>query len=321
MIKISAQDKNKQVEIQSTRPLYASQILIGKTPEQALSTLPLLFNICGIAQSHAGYLAIEQKMNRKKDFSQQTAREMLVLAENAREYLLRLFLDAPSLFQIDNSTLELSYLGQMTKAFSSALFKEGRAFAFDSQLNAELSEVTLLIDKLEQFLIDTQFQMPLNGWANLQNDTLQQWAKEYDSLAGKIIKMLYDKNWTSQGYADFNALPVLDEKELLETFNASKVTQFIAQPEWQGQCFETSALSRQFSHPLVKALHQKYSTGLITRWVARLTELASIPDQMRQLHKQIINHDSFIAKENEHSSLGIAQVEAARGRLVHQVEI
>lgn len=40
-----------RVEISSSRPLQASRVMIGKTPEEVLKVLPLMYNVCGVAQA------------------------------------------------------------------------------------------------------------------------------------------------------------------------------------------------------------------------------------------------------------------------------
>jgi Ni,Fe-hydrogenase I large subunit len=122
----------------------------------------------------------------------------------------------------------------------------------------------------------------------------------------------------------------LDESYLLEKFSASDAEQFIAQPQWQGHCYETTMLSRQFEQPLIQALHREFDSTLITRWVARLVELANIPQQLRNMLQQLNDVETTTGditdSTNEPCSVqnatqGMAQIEAARGRLIHHVKI
>jgi coenzyme F420-reducing hydrogenase alpha subunit len=318
IVNLYPQDQPTSVEIHSTRSLHASKILVGKTPEQVLSIIPLLFNICGIAQSHAAYLAIEQKTDRTKDSERETAREILLFAENAREYLLRLFLDAPRLFQVNSQNTNLSYLAHVTKDFSIALFEKGKAFSLNARLNTKLDSVSELIETLENFLEKNVFQSALEEWQNYSKTNVQQWAGKTDTLAARIVNLLFETEWGMQGGAGCSVLPELDVRTLFELFNGDDAERFIARPEWHGQCFETTSLSRQLEHPLIQELSETYSSGLLTRWVARLIELATIPTQMRLLSKQLINDNLFVSQAG---NAGIAQVEAARGRLIHRVDI
>ena len=92
-------ENTSAVEILSSRPVLASNILVGKSPEQVLNLLPLMFNVCGIAQGRVAISAISQQLDIHSSIAQEKARDMLVLAETAREHLMRIFLDWPDLFQ------------------------------------------------------------------------------------------------------------------------------------------------------------------------------------------------------------------------------
>lgn len=348
-IDLYPQRKNSaRVKLSSTRPLHATKIFIGKTPQQVLSVIPLLFSICSVAQSRAALTAIEQNLEIDSTQELETAREMLVLVENAKEHLFRLFIDWPKLFNLKNSNNELPYLSQMLGEFQAALFQNGDAFQLNSELNTDLSktepaEIEQLIDKLEQYLRQHVFCQSTKSWLEITDiHALHQWAQNNDSVAANSISFICDQGWASQGLTDCAQLPALDEKHLLKQFNHSNAEQFIAEPQWQGHCFETTTLTRQFEQPLIQALHKEFHATLITRWVARLVELASIPDQLRTLQQQLISPDDGDSKAitNDSSSgntlqgltqqslakealtkQGLAQIEAARGRLIHRVSI
>ena len=309
------------VEISSSRPLQASKILIGKTPEQALTIIPLLFNICGIAQSRAALSAIQQCMLLNINPAMEISRDILVLIENSKEHLLRIFLDWPKLFNQDANNLDLSYLSQLVDNFKFAIFYQGQAFSLDSKLDINATKVETQIRKLEQYLDDYLFSITPEDWLTNKNiDSLKKWARNCDSIVAHAINTICKQGWASQGYTNCNQLPELDNETLLKYFDASDVEQFIAKPEWQGCCHETTALTRQFEHPLIQSLYQEFNTTLITRWVARLIELASIPQQLRSMLKDITEKNSTKGYEKKVDQ-GLAQIEAARGRLIHRVEI
>lgn len=312
-----------RVILNSSRPLQAAKIFIGKTPEQTLDTIPLLFNICGVAQSRAALAAIEKNLGIKSRSELETARDMLMLVENAKEHLLRIFIDWPELFKLKINASQLPYLSQMLPAFKSALFHDAQAFNMHSRLNDEYRNTDYLIDKLEQYLQQHVFAQNCEDWLQIQNiHQLQQWAQQCDSIAAHTIHVICNQGWPSQGLTDFQHLPELDEATLLEKFNGRDAQQFIAQPQWHGQCYETTTLNRQYEQPLIRALHNEFHSTLITRWLARLVELASIPHQLRSLQQQL-NEQKNTTAENacNKKAQGLKQVEATRGRLIHHVEI
>ena len=314
-----------RVELSSSRPLHAAKIFIGKTPEQALSTIPLLFSICGIAQSRAALASIEQNIKTDKDPALETARDMLVLVENAKEHLFRLFIDWPRLFKLKTDNSNLAYLGQIISSFKSALFQQGDAFSLDSKLAEHCKHADYLIDKLEQYLQQHVFCETTENWLKINDiEALRQWAQQCDSVAAKSICIICDQGWASQGLTEAEQLPLLDENYLLKYFNASNAEQFIAQPQWQGQCRETTTLTRQFEQPLIQSLYKEFHSTLITRWVSRLVELASIPHQLRSLLQQLTDTATTTSADistDKQTPQGLAQVEAARGRLIHRVDI
>jgi Ni,Fe-hydrogenase I large subunit len=314
-----------RVELSSSRPLHASKIFIGKTPEQALSIIPLLFSICGIAQSRAALASIEQNIKHDIDPALETARDMLVLVENAKEHLFRLFIDWPRLFKLETDNNNLAYLSQIINEFKSALFQQGDAFSLDSKLAEHCENANSLIDKLDQYLQQHVFCESTKNWLEIKDiNDLHQWAQQCDSVAANSIRIICDQGWASQGLTDAEQLPLLDENYLLKQFNSSNAEQFIAQPQWQGHCCETTTLSRQFEHPMIQALFKEFHTTLITRWVARLVELASIPDQLRNRLQQLTDMVATTPvniSANKKTVYGLAQIEAARGRLIHRVGI
>ena len=250
---------------------------------------------------------------------------MLVLVENAKEHLFRLFIDWPKLFDLKTSNNELPYLSQIMGEFKAALFQNSDAFSLGSKLNEHLKDTDQLIDKLDQYLQQHVFCQSTKNWLEIKDiQVLHRWANQCDSIAANSIGFICDQGWASQGLTDCEQLPQLDVKNLLNQFSKTNADQFIAEPQWQGHCFETTTLTRQFEQPLIQSLYKEFHATLITRWVARLVELARIPDQLRMLQQQLIDTiktSSTINSQNKKTVQGIAHVEAARGRLIHHVSI
>lgn len=310
-----------RVEITSSRPLQASRVMIGKSPEEVLNILPLMYNVCGVAQARTSLKAIQSKLSLPTARNAEAARNMLVLVENAREHLFRILIDWPTLFKLQQDQSQLPLLGRLIKQFKMALFANGDAFSLHSQLQPDGALIRQLIDQLEQTLQHAIYHQPTEQWLQINDiDTLYNWSKGHDSTATNSLSIICDHGWTSQGFSRLDPLPQLDNQELIQRFNDSNAQRFIAEPEWHGQQYETTTLSRQMDQPLIQSLAQEFHNTLITRWVARLLELARIPAQLHQLLSDIEAPDSIQMISNN-SNCGIAQTEAARGRLIHRVEI
>jgi len=315
-------NQHEQVNVQSTRPVHAAKIFIGKTPEQTLSLIPLLFSVCGVAQSRASLSAIMQALGDTQNATAEHARDLIVLSETAKEHCLRIFMDWPKLFKLDINTQALPYLSQIIPSFKAALFEQGDAFSLSSRCHIQSDQITTLIEALEKHLVQYVFHCPLQDWLNINSiDALYDWSEknQHSGAAAYSLRHICEQSWTSQGHSTCQPLPNLKNSLLATTLNSQSAKQFIEQPTWQGEQYETNSLSRQIQHPLLQCLHSEFDDGLITRWTARLVELALIPQHMRDLHKNINN--TPIEASPASQILGIAQVEAARGRLIHRVEL
>ncbi|WP_234697184.1 nickel-dependent hydrogenase large subunit [Nitrosophilus alvini] len=109
--------------------------------------------------------------------------------------------------------------------------------------------------------------------------------------------------------------------EKTQTFTYSKNVYY------KDKFYETGPLARQMllKQPLVREFHRKLKDSAITRIVARVAETALLLQKTRDLLKCLdIDAPSYIRpKKNIHkiSGSGIGVVEAARGSLIHKIEI
>ncbi len=313
-------NRGSRVKIHSSRPVKVSKVMIGKPVESVLSMIPLIYNICGIAQSNTCLKAVQQNLNLDQQPAEENAREMLVLAETAREHLFRIFVDWPKLFNLDSSILLPPSSAQQLNKFKQALFINGDAFSLSSELKPQVTQLKQLIDNLEQDLQQQVFNTASQNWLNMNNiDELNQWMQKCDSMAARSIRIIMDKNWAAEGFSDCLHLPELGSKDLLKRFTGEEADNFITQPDWKGHHYETTTLTRQQHHPLIQQLMRQFNNALITRWIARLIELASIPQQLGDLLTQLEHTDTTVGINN--NTTGLAQTEAARGRLIHHVQI
>jgi len=154
----------------------------------------------------------------------------------------------------------------------------------------------------------------------LNNNDIRNWAEQTDTLAAQAINLIRQIKSETLGYIEPNHLPELENEELLRRLNADDANRFIAKPQWSGQCYETTSLSRQHQQPLIQSLSNDSQNNILHRWVARLIELAKIPQKLQQLSKMVIQED-FSGYNVQQNSIGISQIETARGRLIHRANI
>ncbi|OEJ65338.1 nickel-dependent hydrogenase large subunit [Magnetovibrio blakemorei] len=302
------------VGIASSRPLRITSLFAGKTPENVLALIPTLYSICGTAQTCAAVGAFEHALGLHVSPSIRAAREIAVWAETAREHLLRLvmMIGRPSeRFGIG----DIMPMTQQMKAALDSVFKLGA----DGDCAGDLAEH---IDRLDDYLARAVYGEPLGTWRARQGSAaLAPWIAAQSTDVAALLGQIDQKEWWRIGGAGaLDGLPLLKGADLV---NAMKTDDFIAFPTWQGHSYETTPLARQAQESVIRDLMAQSGTGLMTRLIALLVELAKIPDHMRQLLDASksetiggLNKDIATAVEK---GIGLAQVEAARGRLAHAV--
>jgi len=292
-------DTRDRVRIHSSRPLEATRLLDGKRPEEARELIRLLFTLCGEAQSRAAEAALAQAEGRPERNPRHGA--LLVLMENAREHLLRLFIDGPRLLDGNDQTRQLQPIMPLLDSLRQAENDDERSDC---------------IDQLDRQLAERVFAMPTGQWLDITGiDELERWIERCETPAATNLHQLCRQGWAAQGHQSLAALPPLDPRPLLQRMQEPG---FTARPDWLGRQYETSSLTRQRYHPLIVELLREFGTGLLTRQAARLIELARLPGLMRQRLRQPLATSSG---SDLPTGCGLAQVEAARGRLIHAVEL
>ncbi len=310
------------VSIRSTRPLQAARIFEGKSVPEVLMQLPLLFSICGVAQATAATRAFKQALGRRETGTTDRARALLVDMESAREHLWRILLDWPTLLNEAVDARRAAAIQPLLPALRQALFGQADAFALETPAQVDMSAVTTVIERLEQLLAEQVFDGSADAWRAMTTKTaLHDWAHSADSVAARLLRQVIVRDWQAVAACDVAPLPALPPARLNAQLATGDAETFIAAPRWETRPRETSALTRQADHGLTRALREHYGNGLLTRLTARLLALASIPGDMRRLlagldDSPVDGTDGALA-----GGIGIGQVEAARGRLVHRVEL
>lgn len=318
-IYLEKQDINR-VNISSSRPLKVTDMFVGKTPDQVLNIIPMMFNICGFAQSRASLLAFQSCLNIKPDSHSETARDLLLITEMVREHLMRITIDWPRLFDFQYKPHNLPFVNQLANNLKTILFTDGRAFTLDSQLDIEHKSLVQQLSKLTQYLETYVYGCNLTDWLDIiDSDELRMWSTQTDTVAANVVNTTFEKQWQSIGQAKTTHLDSLDENVFLVELEKVISDEFIAQPNWSGDYCETTSLSRQHNQPLIENLSHEYGNSLLTRIVSRLVELGRLSQQLNHLFHQLempgLKSTDLIA------SNGLAMVETARGKLIHQVKL
>ncbi len=254
------------VQISSNRTAAVARLLAGRKTDEALELLPMVFSLCGHAHSAAARLASGRGPVDMR----------LVLAENAREHLLRIMLGWKASAPPMPAPPIMALVGDMRVAIESGSHPRV-ADALDSYLQSHVFGCPP-----EDFLAG-------KSWLGAPTQ------------AAAYLRNIEERGWQSLGQSQPAPLPPMAGDELARRMQEPD---FCRRPDWQGSPRETGPFARHAQHPLVAS----QGTGLMARLMARLVELALLPDQMRRSTLQ-----------DATPPLGV--VETARGRLVHMAEI
>ncbi|MET0101725.1 MAG: nickel-dependent hydrogenase large subunit [Sedimenticola sp.] len=319
-------DRVTGVDISSSRPLQMPRIFAGKSMDYLLGTVPLLFSLCGTAQACAAVTACERAMGQEAGDRGKAGRALLVLLETAKEHAWRINHGWAELLGEREQPEPVARLIALMSRFRATLYGELNPFLPDSAPVLERPDQLMpLLAQLEEILEESIYSGTATDWLTLDScDQLLAWASAGESVAARFIDHLVTERLASVGSAHKRALPALDTGALDSQLAAEDAALFIARPTWEGDSCETGPFTRMLERPLMAALRREYGDGLLTRATARLLELATIPEQLRALVDRLAL-DGAEGVESGSQQLapgrGIAQVEAARGRLVHRVEL
>jgi len=275
------------VQFLSQRLPLASRVFEGKPIITVLRELPLLFNVCAQAQSVAAVRAIANACGLDASPALEQRRDLLLALESLREHAWRLLLDWP----------EQLGLVQRTETFA-PLYQ-----ALNRLLKTANPDGVYTLSADTQQIAD-------------QTDLRQDWQACRTAVAAALdrawentlLEQLQTKNWGQVGEVTSAALPSLPAVEIAKILQSDQAESFITAPEWQGHCRETGPWPRQQAN-----LPSHWGTGLPARLAARFLESRALLEQITALL------EGEAASKHIPAKAGVAQVEAARGRLIHSV--
>ena len=274
-------------EIRSTRPM-AAQILKGKTPEQVLQIVPLLFSVCGRAQGAAASAALQAAQQGGLAVSATAERQ--IRCEAIQEHLWRVMLDWPKL-------LGLPQQEQRFTAWYSMLRKIGAG---------EADMPTFLYEFARDGL-----GMPLSEWRALDSyDALQIWFSKAHSPMAQLLSALDEPKHIRSGQNSSRLLPAWTAAEAQQACAGKWNTDFSARPEWLGGAAETGAWTYFADNRLLRDVAQQGRSKALIRLLARVMDVVEMAS-------------GCVAPRLDVASPavgeGIAVVRTARGLLMHHV--
>lgn len=312
------------VTIASSRPLELTRALVGLSAEQAIATVPLLFAICGMAQATATAEAVSVASGMMVNRSKRTAREMLVLAEAAREHLIAMVRGLAILAAAPAEQDALLPILRNYQRLRSTIDPNGTAFDLHAASNLDAAAVSSSISAFEEVIESQVLGEPCDTFlARVSTEDFHAWAKPCATSAQRFAAGVSETGRADDGDAVMRPVPRDCAAELAPRMLERQARTFLAAPLWAGAPCETTALARQAARPLVQALRAAHGNGVFTRLAARLVELATLPGVMRSVLRQEADVASpwYISAHQFEAHAGVSEVETARGRLIHCVRL
>jgi hypothetical protein len=250
------------------------------------------------------------------------AHHILAWVETAKEHLWRILIDWSGELGRPAVHNALRHLLPLQMEARSALFGKKSPYGLDVRLALDAAKLVGVSHAIAALIRGAVLGVNPDRWLAIHDfKAFTKWLQRDECIAPAWLKQLLEQQAAAVGKGTLGFLPEMLPAELDQRLGGSEAAQFIAAPDWHGAQCETTPFARQSDHPLVSELTRRYGSGLLPRNLARLVELASIPQRICDL-LQALNR---LKGERDRSALpdgiGIGQVEAARGRLVHRLEL
>jgi hypothetical protein len=301
--------------ITSSRPMHATQLFEGKTIEQTLQILPLLFNICANAQAVTAVRSIESALKLPSNDLVESQREVLVAIESLREQSLQVLMQWPSFI---GESLNNGALSDIVQSLNKLIL----TFKPKQLLRCGADKVNPITDEQRALWIHCQahlntiiFNSDHEVWQQNNLDKIDHWAQAQQTQAARFLDWLSQQCWKDAGRSDIKPLPDINDGELAQRMKEDQ-QQFTAQPDWKTSCYEASWFNYQQTHPVIRQLRDHVGNGIYTRSIARLIEIATLMNTLQDvfLSNTILTKPVSLVE-------GLANTYAARGRLSHYVEL
>jgi coenzyme F420-reducing hydrogenase alpha subunit len=304
--------------VNSSRPVLACRVLEGKPAAQAVASVPLLFSICGRAQTVAAATALEAASGRSMSTAVGRLRELAVAAECAQEHLWRFLLDLPVLLGEPPRSARFVV---MRRRFDDlrARAASGTAWWAEAGDLRDLRAWRVLAGDLAEFLENELLGMAPARFLELADEEdIAAWLERGKGLAAPLLARLRDAAPVRDDKGE-PALMTLPSAAALAGEFASAIAGsdgFAAAPVLGGAPLESGALAREARTPAVAAMLARRGRSAGLRLFARLMELARLAGRMRDLSHGV-NDSPWLRMARDGAGAGLAAVETARGVLIH----
>ncbi|HIG88980.1 nickel-dependent hydrogenase large subunit [Candidatus Thioglobus sp.] len=319
-IKIEVEGRHgqvKSVSITSSRPLHITQLFKSKSIFSVSDLLNTLYQLCNTAHQFSFLRLLDDSGIVKLSQNEKLAYQLLLDIETIREHCFSI---ASKWNPESDKSVDTNIINLLTtlKEIGTFLFPDSDPLSLRDKNLQDYKSIDKLITKLESqlglFLIGNNSNV-FDQFSDL--DHFNRWLKNSDSRSTTFLNFLKDHKFDQLGNIEALHMPKVDLQDFSTLMQDSN---FIKQPMYQGQVFETTPLSRQSKSPLIKQLSEIYGNGLFVRSVAQLVEVFELLKGIKCNYIKLKAEEiSYHFQYSEGESNAIVQLDAARGNLVHQM--
>ena len=343
--------KNEKIEFvdisfNSTRGI--ENILKGRPAQDALVINPRVCGICNHAHLMATVKALEScyeniEISKKAEMIRELTLNFELIHNHFKWFYLTLF----PLFGFKQEILKASYPSQvMSKAIAvfggqyphtSYAIVGGIAsdvtsmdiVKVDSYIEEVISffEKNLVDNKVEKFIGCSDVDMAVKSSGDLSKILNEIKKREWTNLGKSYDRFIVFGNNSFFRSGKSHKTRVTKRVSFEHVKEVEQKTSFAKNVSFKDEYYEVGPLSRAMlnKNPLIKDSHRKYGDSILSRILARVCEIAQLLNHSKTLLKELdLNETSYIKPSLDISKLsgtGMAAVEAARGSLIHKVEL
>ncbi|WP_448206117.1 nickel-dependent hydrogenase large subunit [Azospirillum sp. sgz302134] len=291
----------------------AARALAGRTPEEAVRLVPLLFSLCGTAQALAAAGALEAALGIDAT-PHARARALLVAVETADSHAWQALMDWPKRRGEEPQPKALAPIRTAAQSVSKALYPAGDGLTLGGgSLRPDRDALDEAVARFRERLHSAVFDGPPPS----DTTDLGAWATEGATPAARMMRRALAPDMA--GFGASGVAPLAGHPPAWFGDRLAASSDFSTAPHQDGAPAHTGPLARQRTHPLVAALLDRHGPGVAAHIAARLVELADLPDRMALLTDGLQAADPVRAEGGP--GQGSGAIETARGRLAHWVRL
>ena len=286
------------VGIVSSRPARAARALAGRSDDDVLRLVPLLFPVCGVAQTVACARAIGAARGAPGDARREQARDLVCLMEAAVAHAWQLAISWPEAAQAPSDVGVVRTARAALATLCAALFEGGsveRPLRAPPSLSAARDAVAQVVAVLERLT---------TGDATL-------------------LVAVHAASGAAFGAAATNTVASLDVAKIGALLAADP--DWAERPELDGAPIDVSAYARRREDEAVRTAEALHGPGLLARLLARRAEAESCARRLRERFAAFeLGADTAGPSSPVGCNVaghGVGHADTARGLLVYAVRV